>query len=475
MPRLSPGRGICFLPFRAISLSSSIAGHSAYRMKISTILPAIPNQGPLPASVDVAIIGAGIIGISTAWFLARHGVRVLVCEKGHVAGEQSSRNWGWVRQQGRDPAELPIMMESIGIWDGLAGETGEDLGFTREGVLYLAVSERELGKFERWLDVARSHGLDSRLLTGGEANSLIRAGQTGWRGALYTPGDGRAEPALAVPALARAVQKKGGMIAQNCAVRTVATEGGKVSGVVTERGQIRASAVVCAGGAWSNLFLRNAGFGFPQLTVRACVARTEKAPDIYSGNAASDRLAFRRRKDGGYTIALADFHEHFISADSVRFLRNFLPSLRASWSDTRFRFSREFLRQTRNPGSWSGDQITPFEHTRVLNPTPPERVVAELRRRLASELPALSGISLAETWAGMIDITPDVVPVIDAIDQLPGLYLASGFSGHGFGIGPAAGRVVADLVLGRPVGHDLSRFRFSRFSDGSPIRLGPAL
>jgi len=133
------------------------------------------------------------------------------------------------------------------------------------------------------------------------------------------------------------------------------------------------------------------------------------------------------------------------------------------------------MHQAGYAGSWSGEQVTPFERTRVLNPIPSARVVAEMRSRLWKELPALAGTDVVESWAGMIDTTPDVVPVMDAVDQVPGLYLASGFSGHGFGIGPGAGRVIADMVLGRPVGYDMSRFRFSRFSDGSRIEPGPTV
>ena len=99
----------------------------------------------LPESVDVAIIGGGIAGICTALFLARDGLSVLVCEKGRVAGEQSSRNWGWVRQMGRDEAELPIMMDSIKLWEDLAGETDNEVGFRRGGTMYLADNEEETG------------------------------------------------------------------------------------------------------------------------------------------------------------------------------------------------------------------------------------------------------------------------------------------------------------------------------------------
>ena len=101
----------------------------------------IRHPGPPPAACDIVVIGGGVIGVMTAWFLAERGFRVTLCEKGRIAGEQSSRNWGWVRQQGRDPAELPIMVESLRIWERLAQEFGDALGFRRTGVMYLANTE----------------------------------------------------------------------------------------------------------------------------------------------------------------------------------------------------------------------------------------------------------------------------------------------------------------------------------------------
>ncbi len=139
-------------------------------MPVITESTPIAFSDPLPETVDVVIIGAGIIGTSTAYFLAKHGAKVLLCEKGRVAGEQSSRNWGWVRQQGRDRAELPIMMESNRIWRDLARSTGEkDLGFTPSGCIYLAETERQLAKYESWHELARQHQLDTRLLSESEA------------------------------------------------------------------------------------------------------------------------------------------------------------------------------------------------------------------------------------------------------------------------------------------------------------------
>lgn len=429
----------------------------------------------LPERVDVVVIGAGVIGLSTAWFLRADGVSVLVCEKGRVAGEQSSRNWGWIRQQGRDAAELPIVTESLALWEALPAEIGEDIGFTRCGVLYLAEHDAELEGFETFYTIARAHGLDTRLLGAAEAGRLTGTGPHAWRGGMLTPSDGRAEPFRAVPAIARAAVRRGVRLREQCAVRALDVEAGRVSGVITEHGRVRADAVVCAGGAWSSLFAQSAGVRLPQLAVRSTVARTVRARPFFDGNAASHRLAFRRRDDGGYTLAIGGFSEHFPGAASFRHAASFLPALRAAWSEVRFPFTGGPPLAYRWPRRWDADRVSPFERARVLNPAPSVDALKRLRERVDATLPPLAGVRFADAWAGMIDATPDFVPVMDAVEKLPGFYLATGFSGHGFGIGPGAGRVMADLVQSRPARHDLARFRLGRFSDGSPLVLGPVI
>ncbi len=429
----------------------------------------------LPDKIEVAIIGGGIAGICTAWYLAEQGLSVLVCEKGRVAGEQSSRNWGWVRQQGRDAAELPIMIDSIDAWETIAREVGEEIGFTRHGVLYLARTERELEEFEKWLDIAELHQLDSRMLSGREVDEQIRGGEGQWLGALSTPSDGRAEPFTAVPAMARHLQGKGVLIRENCAVRTLDMEAGRVCGFITEDGPVRAETVVCAGGAWSTTFLGNLGIRLPQLTVRATVARTEAAENFFPGNAAGGGIAFRRRKDGGYTIAPGGTNEHFIGADSFRYLREFLPVLKESARNLELLIDEDLIARLFPTRRWRSDQISPFEKTRILNPPPSKKALARMRAGMKKYLPVLADIPFVETWAGMIDVTPDVVPVMDEVPLVPGFFLATGFSGHGFGFGPGAGRVMANMVLGNPPQYDLKRFRFSRFSDGSVMVPGPGL
>ena len=120
----------------------------------------------LPKQADVVVIGGGIIGVMTAYFLSLHGCKVVLCEKGRVAGEQSSRNWGWIRQQGRDFGELPIMMESLALWQGFADRV-PGIGFAQSGVLYAARSEAEMARFDAWAQVARGMGLDTRMQSRG--------------------------------------------------------------------------------------------------------------------------------------------------------------------------------------------------------------------------------------------------------------------------------------------------------------------
>ena len=426
----------------------------------------------LPDAVDVVIIGGGIIGITTAWYLLEQGRSVLVCDKGRVAGEQSSRNWGWVRVTGRDEAEVPIARESTYLWDALNKELNGELGFTRGGCLALASTQAELEGFEQWIELSDKYDVGTRMLTPEQSNSLVGAPAGKWHGAMITDSDGRAEPFKAVPTLAKGLQQKGGLIRENCAVRTIEVEAGRTTGVITEYGAVKAQTVLCAAGAWSTLMLSNMGIKLPQLSLKGTVARTEPAPEIYTGAAAFSDVFIRRRQDGGYTIATG-FTEHFIAANSFRYLSKFIPSM-GSASDLRALPGRDPTQQSFIKKSWTGNDMSPFESHRVLNPEPTKSAVKLMREKLEQHIPALADVPFAQTWAGMIDTTPDVVPVMDET-HVPGLFLATGFSGHGFGIGPAAGKVMANLITGNETGHDLHRFRFSRFSDGSKVVPGPAI
>ncbi len=429
-----------------------------------------------PPSADVVIIGGGIVGVSTAWFLAQDGVNVVVCEKGHVAGEQSSRNWGWIRKQGRDVRELPMMIESHRIWRSFEEETGENVGYAEGGCYYLGKSGKEVEKYESWISTAREFELDTRVIQGSELPDHIAHTSQTWAGALYTASDGRAEPHKATPAIARVARRLGATILSGCAVRGIETEAGRVSSVVTEHGSIKTSTVLCAAGAWSSMFCRSLGISLPQLKVKGTVARTAPGPKILDGQCIDKRIAIRRRQDRGYTVAHGGGALlHTITPSTIRFAFKFLPALKQEFGTMGLTINGDFFRELATPVQWALDRESPFEKNRVLNPDPSQRVLKKIRRNLNEVYPALEGTDIVESWAGMIETTPDVVPVICPDESLPGFFIATGLSGHGFGIGPGAGKTAAGMLTGKDSGIDIRPFRLSRFFDGSPITLGPAL
>src|SRR5207302_1142357 len=263
----------------------------------------VPSDEKLPAQADVVIIGGGIIGTSTALFLAQRGVATVLCEKGHIAGEQSSRNWGWCRKMARDPREIPLIIESLRLWERMNGTVEAETGFRTCGIMYLGDSAEALGNMEAWLEHAREYQLDTR----------------------------------------------------------------RVAGVVTEKGRIACQSIVLAGGAWSRLFCGNLGIDLPQLKVLGSVMRTEPfegGPEI---SATGGLFGYRKRMDGGYTVATLGVRTIDLVPDSFRLLPDYLPTVRMHWNKLRFRVGRRFVEEWHMPRRWELDAASPFEKVRVLD------------------------------------------------------------------------------------------------------------
>jgi glycine/D-amino acid oxidase-like deaminating enzyme len=424
----------------------------------------------LPDRADVVVIGGGIIGCSAAYFLAKQGVSVALCEKGRIAGEQSSRNWGFCRQQGRDPAEIPLIMESLAIWRRLEKEIGERVGFYQRGVLYAEDDEKEIAKWDGWLEHAKLYQIDTRLLSSRELDDLMPGSTRKWKAGLWTPSDGRAEPSMAAPAIARAAKALGATLHSDCTVRGLETETGRVSGVVTERGVIRTNAVLCAAGAWSSLFCRRHGIVLPQLKLKSSVLRTSPGPAVFEGGLSTPDFSLRRRSDGGYSVASGG-SIFSIVPDAIRWMQTFWPAFLMERKSIKLRIGASFFEELSTPGDWPLDQPTPFEKNRTWDPQPDGKALAQAFKAMTAAYPALSELKVEQTWAGMIDATPDAVPAIGEVEALPGFFLATGFSGHGFGIGPGAGRLSAELVSGAATCVDPTPFSYRRFIDGR--RLAP--
>lgn len=429
-----------------------------------------PSDAGLPTHVDVAIVGGGIIGAAAAYYLAKRGLSVALLEKGRIGAEQSGRNWGWCRQQNRDQRELPLMRLSMRLWAALGEETGAEFGFRRTGLIYVTRSRAELAGWEAWVAMAAEFQVGSRMLSAEEARTMTPGSAGDWIGGVHSPQDGRAEPAYAAPALAAAARRLGANVHQDCAVRGLDIVGGRVAGVITERGRIAAGAVLCAGGAWASMFCRRHGIDLPQAGVRSTIFITEPAPEVTPGGLVTPDITLGRRLDGGYTVAALNRARLEITPQGLRYARQFMPTFRARRASLTVGLGRSAVTGPEAiHGRWSFDAPSPFERRRIFAPPPDTSIIGPAMARLGTAFPVLKGAVVAWAWGGWIDSTPDAIPVISPVERLPGFFLATGFSGHGFGIGPGAGLLAAGMIAGEAPVVDPTPFRYARLVDGSDL------
>ncbi|RMH53083.1 MAG: FAD-binding oxidoreductase [Alphaproteobacteria bacterium] len=421
-----------------------------------------PPARPLPERVDVAIVGGGIVGVTAALALAGWGHSVALFEKGRIGCEQSSRNWGWIRAQGRDLREMPLMLEAQAMWPRLAAESGEDFGLTRGGATYLALTEAEMAGHVAWFEAARPFQMATRLLSAREADALAGQDAPRFRGGIHTETDMHAEPGPAIAALARLAARRGVAIYEATAVRVLDMAAGRSCGVVTEHGRVGAEAVMLAGGAWCRPFLENAGLSLPQLAVRSQALRTSPGPRLAPGVIGATPASIRPRRDGGYTVGRTGVAGFDIIPAAFTHFRAFVKLMRDRPGLVRLSLGRAFFGPL-GRHRWGADDRSPFEDARILDPSPDPAVLRGIMTGLASAYPPLAGLRMVQGWGGMIDVTPDEIPVIGPVARLPGLILATGLSGHGFGLGPGAGRLAAEIATGRAPLVDPAPFAPARF------------
>lgn len=427
-------------------------------------LVTVETSQTLPKEADVVVIGGGIVGVFAAYHLAKRGVKVVLIEKGRIGGEQSSRNWGWCRQQNRDARELPISTKSLALWEQFQTESGESAGFSRCGLFYLSNNEAELDGWAKWCAFAKTMGVTSHVLDSAAATQ--RGGATGrvWKGGIFSPSDGVADPSAAAPAVARAIEKLGGTVVQMCAARGIETEAGAVSGVVTEKGTIRTRVAIMAGGAWTSSFCNQMGVRLPLASVRSSIMAVSPGAVGLPDALHTADVSVTRRGNGGYTLAISGRGRVDPTAQQIRFAPQFLPMFRHRWRSIMLGNLDGIRSGHETLSRWKLDQPTPMERMRILDPRPDQATIRLTHARALDLLPALRSTQIAATWAGYIDSTPDGVPAIGEIDNLKGFILAAGFSGHGFGIGPGAGHLIADIVTGDEPIVDPKPYHPNRFS-----------
>jgi glycine/D-amino acid oxidase-like deaminating enzyme len=439
---------------------------------MSPSLKRIPSDEIMPSSADVVVIGGGIIGVTAAYFMAKRGYSVALIEKGYVGCEQSSRNWGWCRQQNRDVRELPTSGLAMRLWDEMSHDIGNDLGFRRCGLLYATSDPAQLAEWDSWRSIAKEFNVNTRMLSAAEANAKIPSNGRKWIGGVHSVDDGKGEPEIAAPMIAEGARALGVSIHQQCAARGMDISNGKVTGVITEKGVIKTNRVLCAAGAWASAFCRHHGIQFPQASVHQTAFRTGPAANIGEAVYTEGGCALTRRLDGSYTVALSGKAMLEITPQGIRYAKPFMPMFMKRLKAVQVGIGKSFWQGPESMRGWKTDEITPMELIRVLDPAPNSKNLAKTMAMVKSLFPALADVQIAQSWGGYVDCTPDAVPVVSEVDGVDGFFLAAGCSGHGFGLGPGLGKVAAELVLNDVPSLDLSPFRLSRLTDGSKIKVG---
>ncbi|MCW1873326.1 FAD-binding oxidoreductase [Erwinia sp. INIA-01] len=431
---------------------------------------AVSTQADLPAEADVVVIGGGIAGISTALFLNEKKLNVVVLEKGVVAGEQSSRAFGWVYSNHWDLGKYELANQSKRIWSGFASRFDTDVGFRASGNYVMMHTDEEISAAEEWLKHARARDpqCDARIVSGAAMNAVIAGAGDKYKAMLYQASDGTAEPVWSVSRIAEGAMREGVKIVAPCAARTIEYAAGRVAGVHTEQGFIKCQNVVLAGGAWSALFAENAGYHLPQLSIDSSMMRISSAEGTLPGAGYGPDFVWRQMANGETSIGVMQ-HIAPVTKASFKYLTDFFPSLRYSSDLLKITFTRDFFHSLNMKSRWSAQDITPFEEIRMLSGQVDHAATQEALANLRRAWPAYQQTTVKEQWAGIIDASPDSTPYISAVANRNDIYVITGFSGNGLTTGPAAGQMLAQLIAGDQTTCNPHIYRFNRFSDGSPF------
>jgi glycine/D-amino acid oxidase-like deaminating enzyme len=413
---------------------------------------------------DVVIIGGGIIGSTIAWELAKRNIDVMLLEKDDIAFGQSSRAWGFVRQQRRHPAELPLMIEANRMWPTLSAELEADFEWTQQGIMAVADSEERMSYYRNWYEETREFGVESRLLSTREVRELNPDMQGAWVGGIYTPNDGHAEPGSATRAFANAASRLGAQVHTGVTVDGIDVSAGSVQGVRANGEYIKTNTVICAAGTFSSRLGKTIGLNLPQLSVRQTVVEVDPRREISQIATWTPGVAFRQRPGGTMYLARPDDGDFDVDLDSLRYVRNFLPNFRANRNAFRLHFSRPLLRDLPKLRPRSRHWRKQFHQSVGVEPEVNEDVVARCRHNFVRLFPHIGNPEIIRTWGGVIDTMPDALPVMGESPEVAGFVWATGFSGHGFGIGPALGKAMAQLIENGSCEFDLVPFSPARFT-----------
>ncbi len=375
----------------------------------------------LPSSAAVVVIGGGVLGLSTAYHLAASGVRdVLLLERGALGSGSTCKAAGGVRAQFSDRVNIELGLRSLRAFETFAETFRSEIDLHQVGYLFLLDDPAHVAAFEQNVALQNELGVPSRMIEVAEAQRLSPlVSSEGLLAAAYSPTDGHCTPEAVVAGYAGAARRAGARLVTGCTVTDLVVEDGTLHEVVTDRGRIRTDTVVCAAGAWSGHVGAMAGVELPVVPLRRQILTTEPLPHLPLDPAPA------------FTI---DF-------------------------STSFYFHAEgqgLLLGMSDPAEQPGFHLERSEGW-----------LDGLGAAIARRAPALDDVGLASGWAGLYEVTPDHNGLLGEAEDVSRFLYATGFSGHGFLMGPAVGEVMRDLVLGRSPVVDVAALDVRRFAVAS--------
>jgi len=421
----------------------------------------------LPKRPDVVVVGAGIIGATTALSIARRGASVMVVEKEATsATEQSGRAQGAIRVQGREPVELPLAEESLRLWRDLPDPEALELRFT--GNMYICISHQELQTADELVTQAHRHGLTRvRRISADEAREILPAATGIFSGAMWSEEDAQCDPTLATRYFVAAAERHGAEFQFGLTARSILHKDDAVAGVMVDDRTIKTRTVVVAAGVWAPYIAASVGLTLPIMPLALSQAETSPANVAVGPTLRAFGFGARQRPNGQLSISagMNTIVDHYGSFASLNLPRTWLPRIARHYKDVRLHIDRARLWQEIRLRSASSGQLVTRSIERPANTSLMNRSLA----RLQDVIPALRDVEAVRYWAGTIDMSPDGLPIIDAEEGPEGLVVISGLCGHGLALGPALGEIAADLALDGKTRRPIAPFALSRFGGPTPI------
>jgi len=372
-------------------------------------------------TADIVVIGAGIVGCSIAYHLAAQATsKVIVVEKDLICSGSTGKSAGGIRQQFATEVNVRLSIESLRMFHRMRDELGIDPEFRPIGYLFMATTEKELGLFRRQADFLQGYGIPVRMVSPDDIRRIVPYVRLDdIIGGAYCSADGYAAPYEVTMGYASAARRLAVKIHEQRAVTGILKDGDRVAGVETSQGPIYARVVVNAAGAEGGLVGVMAGVDVPVKPYRRQMFVTGPLPEF--------------SQEPPLTI---DYHRNWYFRGEMGGCLFSGPKDDESTFDTN----------------------VDWEH------------LAESVAKAVARIPVLEQAEIKRGWAGSYDLSPDNNAILGAVPELPGFYLATGHSGHGFMHGPATGKLMAELILTGKTSIDVSALSFDRFRTGKTLR-----